>query len=484
MNKDQQIKNTLYYLAPPVVGNLLPFITLPIFTRILTPVDYGILALARTYAIVASSIANFGLAAAFERNYFQYKDPKDQSVLMISVLSFVAVLSMVIIGGTYFIREFLSRVIIGNSVHYDVLFWSLCAYCLVELKQFYLFYFRNAERVKEYVYFVIVESIGITVLSLIFVAGFRMGVMGLVWGHFLSVLLNVFVLTLRFVRRNTIGIQGVMLFENLKLSYPLIPRILVKTVGTQFDKYMIGLLSTIGGAGIYGIGQKISGLVLGFLDAFSGVFRPQVYKKMFNDPVEGGKKIGEYLTPFFYVTTLFTFLLILFCEEVISFLTPPSYHGAINITILLAMFYLPMFFQTQPQLLYAKKTFLITLLSSFGILLNIALNIPFIKSWGAQGAAWATFISGMITSIISFAFYQKYYPIHWQYKKIGPIFVLFLLTGLLLISMREIHMDYAVRFVVKLGFLVSFLYCGLKINVLTRENIVSVKNIILKRFFA
>ena len=67
--KEQQIRNSFIYLLPTGIGNLIPILTLPIFTRILTKEDYGVLALAQVYAIFVSGLANFGLTIGYERNF-------------------------------------------------------------------------------------------------------------------------------------------------------------------------------------------------------------------------------------------------------------------------------------------------------------------------------------------------------------------------------------------------------------------------------
>ena len=73
VNKEQQIKNSFIYLMPIIIGTVLSFLALSIFTRILTREDYGVLALAQIYAIFASGLTNLGMTSAYDRNYFQYR---------------------------------------------------------------------------------------------------------------------------------------------------------------------------------------------------------------------------------------------------------------------------------------------------------------------------------------------------------------------------------------------------------------------------
>ena len=83
-NKKQQIKNSIIYLIPFVTSSLAPIITIPIFTRIFTPVDFGILALSMIYAIFMCGLSNFGMSLVIDRNYFKYKNDKKIGTIYLS----------------------------------------------------------------------------------------------------------------------------------------------------------------------------------------------------------------------------------------------------------------------------------------------------------------------------------------------------------------------------------------------------------------
>src|SRR3989339_1625856 len=138
---------------------------------------------------------------------------------------------------------------------------------------------------------------------------------------------------------------------------------------------------------------------------------------MFDLGDKGGESIGRYLTPFAYASIFPALLISLFSEEVISILTPQSYHGAIDIVIVLSMLYGSYCFGKQPQLVFAKKTYITSILTLLSISLNIGINIPFVMKWGAIGAAWGTLLSGLISGTVSFVVSQHYYEIKWAYKK-------------------------------------------------------------------
>ena len=126
-SKEKQIKNSFIYLLPVIVSNLIPILTLPIFTRILTPADYGVFALAQVYAIFVNGVANFGLTIGYERNFFEHKETKNVAGLLYSTLSFVIVAFIICGFFTYLFKYRLSGWIIGSTDHANILFWSYCA---------------------------------------------------------------------------------------------------------------------------------------------------------------------------------------------------------------------------------------------------------------------------------------------------------------------------------------------------------------------
>jgi O-antigen/teichoic acid export membrane protein len=474
--KVKQLKNSAIYMLPVVFSGLLPLITLPIFTRILTPEDYGIWGLSQVYASFVIGIANFGLTVGYERNFFENKDTKERVSLLYSTQLFV-IISIITFGLiTFILKAQLSEWIIGSSEYSNIFFLTYCVTGIMGLKSYFLIYFKNTENAKSFTKYTITESILVVITSLFLVIYLDIGIIGLVWGQFIGSLVTIVILSYKFIRFVPPTFNGKALKESLKISVPLTPRIFFGLINNQFDKYMIGLLSTIGGVGVYNIGQKISNITFTFMTSIQNVFAPEVYKRMFEDGEEGKKSIGNYLTPFFYASISVCFLISLFSEEIITLLTPASYHKAIDIVIIFSMLYGTYFFGKQPQLIYMKKTYITSILTLVSIGINIAINIPFITKWGVIGAAWGTLLAGIISGCISFVVSQYHYRIEWEYKKIGSILLLYFGTALGMIMLRYFDVSYWIRGIVKLLLLTGYLILGMRLNLLTKQNLILVKS--------
>jgi O-antigen/teichoic acid export membrane protein len=486
VNKEQQIKHGLLYLLPTVTTSLLPFITIPIFTRILTKEDYGVLALAQVYAIFVSGLANFGMIAAYERDYFQYRDNRLQTAqLLYSILTFVMLNFLFLAGLTYLFRGALSEFIIGSDQHGNILFWAFCAQFFYGVSYYYLTYFKNSETARDFVLYTITGSIINLVISLFLVAYLRIGVIGIIYAQLCSGVTIFSILSLKFTASLPVSFDKAVFHESLRIAYPLTPRIFLGVIGTQFDKYMIGLLASVGGVGIYAIGQRVSYVIFTYMTAIENVFSPQVYRRMFDLKERGGEAIGKYVTPFAYISIFFALVVALFSEEVITMLTPPPFHGAIDIVAVLSMYYGLLFFGklNGPQLIFTKKTHITSLLTIVRIGLNVGLNIPFIMRWGAIGAAWATLLAGLISGAIWFFVAQHYYEIKWEYTRIGSIFLTFLGFTILLILLRDTGVNYYVRMAIKLTSFCIYIYTGMKTGLITGENLTLVKNTLVGSSF-
>lgn len=444
------------------MGSLLPIITLPIFTRYLTVEDYGVYALIIAFSVFASGVANFGLTIGYERNFFEANGNTQKiAALLYSTLSFVVSTSLIIGFFTFLFRSQLASWIIGSAKYGELMVWAFFSYSTTTLKSYFLTYFKNTENPKSFVWYSIDENLLNVGFSLFFVTYLKIGVSGLIFGQLIASTIVLIVLSYKFLNRMPFAFSYDMLRESLKLSVPLTTRIFFGVLGTHFDKYLINLLGSLGGVGIYSLGQKIANIVFVFMTSVQNVYAPQVYKRMFElEQPESGRAVGSYLSLFAYISVAGGIFVALFSEEIIQILTPPSYHKSIEVVTILSLLYASHFFGKQPQLIFAKKTGIISIMTLTSIFINILINIPFIKLWGYMGAAYGSLLSGIIINVISFNVSQRYFFIHWERAKLIGMYSLLVLAIVSTIMLREFDLDYWIRLFAKLIFGLSYIFMG------------------------
>ena len=484
LSKERQIRNSLIYLVPVVLGNLIALVTLPLFTRTgaLTTEDYGALALATAYAAVVSGLANCGLLVSYDRNFFQYPEKRQAAGLLYTILACVVLALAACAAVTYVFRRPLAQWIIQSDQHGDLLFWTFCATGIGSLKHYFLYNLRNSEKAVANTAYVIIDTVVTVLVSVLLVLYWRLGVIGMVYAQAVGGCLFLGLMGSRFLRALPFRLDLRLLGESLKIGYPLTPRIFLSIFSKQFDRYIIGLLGTIGGVGIYNIGQSMSYLVFTYMTSLENVFYPQVYRRMFDLKEKGGEAIGTYVTPFAYVSILVAVVLGLFAEEAVEILTPGPFHGAADVASVLSMYFGIQFFGkiNGMQLIFRKKTHISSLLSFVVIAFNIVLMIPFVRAWGAMGAAWATLLVGVLSGIIIQVIAQHYYRIAWQYGRMAAIFLVFAGPVTAILVMRALDVPYPLLLAFKIVCLGGYVFLGWAIRVVTWENYLSVKHALLR----
>jgi O-antigen/teichoic acid export membrane protein len=482
-SKERQIRNGLIYMLPIGLGVLLPLISIPIFTRILSPEDYGVLALAMIYAIFMSGLANFGVTLVFERNYFQYQNNKVKlSQLFYSGLLFVLLNFTLLAGLTYLFKEYVSLFLTGSSRHGTLILTAFAGHFFLNIANTFFFtYYKNSEKAKTYSKYKVISLIINFLLTLILVAHLKVGVIGIVYAQLITGFTLFLFLFVLFLKNLSFLLSGKILLEALRISYPLTPRIFLGVLNTQFDKYMIGLLATVSSVGVYHIGKNLSYQIFAFMTALENVFIPQVYQRMFNKHKHGSNSIGNYLTPFLYISTFVALGVAVFSEELLTILTPKNYHGAVPIISLLAIYMGFLFFGKIPQLLFVKKTLISTALFIFSLCMNIGLNIPFIMEFGAIGAAWATMLAGLISGTVNLIVAQYYYKINYEWQKISWIMGIFFIGSITIVSMYLLELPYVLTLSIKIMILGVFINLGVRYGIISKENIRIASSAMMKR---
>jgi len=474
-----QIKNLLWYLLPFGLNTITQLISLSVFTKYLSPSDFGFYALIIVYGTISVAIANAGLLNIYQRNFFEI-NTEERKNLLFSNIAFVISMLMVLSLLSYFIFDFIRIFFNLNSISVNWLLVGLNFLGIQSLNQFFFATLKNTYRAKEYSIFQILEKLLSFLFSLLFIIHYEFKFEGILLGQLISVtvlFLYFFLTQFEFSTRFHLG----LLTSSLRLSIPLSVSNLVKVFGNQSDKYMIGYFNAVSGLGIYDIAQKIANLSFVFSTAIQNVYSPKVYKKLFSDHKNKFSEIGHYLTPFFFLVCFFSFVLSVFTEEIILIFTTDEYVQAIPIIMLLTILYCTHFFTKQPQLIFAKKTRLLSTISISVILLNILLNIFLIKIYGLFGAAYSTFISGIIYAVVYFYYAQKFVPIHWEKKKILFLYT-FLIAGIVIVFILfYLNLNYNVRLLSKILLVVLYVFLAAHFNIINRKTIDNILSTCLKK---
>ena len=466
-------KNIMWYGIPFLIRNFIQLFSLPFFTKYLSPQDFGSLALSTIYGVFLVGLLNLGLIAAFERNFFEKEKYKERIELMWTLIIFVFVNIFLGFLITYNIEESINSFFFGKYLPPFLTVYVMTHLGIKSLLQYFYIFYRNSKKAKLYALISTSEAF-LSVFFSIFLVIQGEGIVGYSLGQLLAVTMLLLSLIFLSIFKKEITFKHNLLKENLILSLPLTPRVFFATINSHFDRYMLGILNNRAGVGIYDIAQKISNLGFIFMTFLQQVFAPEVFQSYVKNPNTFSKKVGEYLSPFFYLSLFFCLLLGTFSQEIIYLLTTPSFYDAFPLIVILNMLYATYFFGKQPQLLLAKKTKLVSYLSFISVILNIIFNLPLIHYYGIIGAAWGTFFSGITIALVSFYYAQKYAKIVYD-NLIYISFILFQLCMIAVLILWYYKFDYGFSLSVRIFLLLLFMITSYKFKIVNKVYLTFIK---------
>jgi O-antigen/teichoic acid export membrane protein len=435
----------------------LPLLVLPFVTRTLAPEEYGAWVLAYAFGTTASAFANVGFPMVYERSYFESSREGRSAALLWTTVAFVASTLTAALIGTWAWRETFAVAVMHDQPRPELLFWTTCAVGVASLKTYFLVYFRNAGEARRHALFTVQESLLGAACSVLLVAVLHTGPVGLAWGPLAASAIVLVQLCAHFARRLPLQFAWAPLGESMRLAFPLLPRVALSVFGQVFDKWLVGAVAATGGVAAYAIGQRLAYGVFTFSTALENVFQPRTYQLMFDSPAAGAA-IGRMLTPYVYATVGVALAAGVFADEALLVLAPQSYAGASAVAGVLVAYFAILFFGKQPQLLYAKKTAIVSALSSASILINALAMWLLATRYGALGAAAGTAIAGALTTFAFVIVSQRYYRIEYERSKF------LLMYSILLLALVLVHgvlhdVTYPAVLAVKVGILAA--YAGL-----------------------
>lgn len=475
------------YLVPMVVGSVVPLVTLPLITEVLTPEAYGAWALAVAYATFITGIANLGLTAGYERTFFQYTEPVDRAALLHGVVLLVLATTLCGLGITWIWADAIGLFVLRLPDQGRLVLVAFVASLFTSVKAYYLLHFRNSDDARRYAWYSVDETVLGAGLSVGFVVGLEWGPVGLAAGQAVAAGVVLGLVAWRLaraswsLRRQARGRVVPLVREALAISLPLTPRAFLGVVGAQFDKYIIGLLGSPTAVGVYALGQRIAYMAFQVMTAIENIFVPEVYRRMFAEGEAARHSLGRYLTPFGYLSAAVAVAVMLGAEEAVLWLAPPSYQESVTVVCLLGASYGLMFFGKMPQLTYAKRTALASVLTVVSIAANVAFNLWTVPRWGVLGAAAGTLAAGVLTGALGFVIRQRLYPIVWQRLAMTLIFGTMFLTALVVAVLPSVVPDYAVRVAMRVALGAGFLGLGWGLGIVTMRQIADLRHRVFSR---
>lgn len=448
------------------LGNLsqsaLAIILLPIYTRYLTPADYGVLALMDLTILLITRLVIPPVNNALSRYYYKPEYVDQKSLLVFNLFVFLLVKAGCL-GFLYWcLSDFIVSVLFdGNQELRYIVQIYVVILGLECLTSFLLIYMRLREIAKYFVFLSLGKLVLSTGVILYLLTVLDLGILAVIYGQIVGAcFLTVMALPI-LVKGATFQISPAIIKEPLKFGYPLLISGYSNLLLESGDRYMLNTLSSVGTVGLYSFGYKISSLLNTVLIVpLNQAISPTVYQKE-ESPADQKQLIVTMATYYYFVGTFMALGLSLLAREAIMWLASPEFWSAWTVVPIIAFAYvqhgLGQFFKWGAIL--RNKSYHISAMVFFSAVLNIALNCVMIPFLGILGAALSTLISYIFWSALKLYYSAKFYKLYFDLRRLGHITVVGIslyVMSLLIPNTGSIFFDLTIKLLILLSYPLLF----------------------------
>lgn len=422
-------KDSALYIGVGLISKTASLLVVPIYTRLLSPSDYGMYDMLTIIINLANIIVTLEITQGVARFCTDSTSKPDVEQYTSSAFWFTIGVNLILFAVCLAKAPIFSRLIFHGSQYETII--KLTCYVFISNGIFY--FVQNQLRwmlmVKHYAFVSLLYtflSIGLSILTILWV---RLGVQGLILSQLIAGFIASAVGIIPMRKLYILKFNAPRLFQLLQFSAPLVPSSAIAIAALYTDRIMLNNLMSLNEVGLLGVAYRFASIGSILLIGFQGSLTPLITANYKNPETAGHlESIFRY---FLFLAAAYCVAIALFSPELIGLFTSPRYHEASAlIPLLSASFLLMNMYIFMPGLWLAKKTHILTLINITSLLTNLILNYLLIPIFGVIGAALSTFLSYFAVFSLQAMLSQKYYFVPHEWKK--HITVGAILTGLIL----------------------------------------------------
>jgi O-antigen/teichoic acid export membrane protein len=412
-------RHSAVYGFGTLVSRFIAVLLLPVYTRYLTPADYGLIETLIALAAVMTVLLAAGVKSAFFRFYFDEPDGRGRlRVIRTSFWFTMASATAGLVAGLVLAGP-ISDLLFDTSDHADLVRASFVGLWVAINYEQMTSLFRVEQRSVAYLIATLINLTLTVGATLLLVVVLDEGPIGVIVGNFTGTLI-VYIGLLAY-RREQLGLEldRPLLREMNRFGMPLVPSALFLWILNFSDRFFLVKLSGPREVGLYSIGVRMASAIILVLAAFRTAWPAFAYS--IEDDDEAKRTYSFVLTYIVLVTSWMALGLGVLAPWLVRLLTTEEFYSAERVVA-------PLAFAAAAFGAYivvvigigrARQTRSNWLISGAAAVLNVALNLLLIPKYGMIGAAIAT-IGAYVTLFVGMAWRAQYlYPVPYQWRRVA-----------------------------------------------------------------
>jgi len=422
------------YTAASILSKVIAVALLPLYTRYLSPADYGAAEILFAAVVTASIIVRFGLIEAILR--FYYKDDEDPAQVVAGSfaglfwLSTIGALVLLPFAGPISEALLPEAEKLGASAT-DLVRIAIGGLWVLTMWEFMLTLFRLEERARAYFLTTILNVLAAIALTVVLVVGLEEGARGLLLGSYAAGAAFVLVLIALQWRRLSLRFDRGLMRRLFRFGLPTMPAEVSLYLLNFVDRLIIVRSLGLAEAGLYSLGVKFAQAVNVLVRGFQLAWPPLAYS--IREDEEARRVYATVVTLFVAGCAWVVAGMWLLSRWIVRALADPKFFDSYEVIGLIST----------AVTLYALYLVLVVILGRTGrtefnlpaaigaLVVNVVLNLVLVPPLGIVGAGLALVASYVVVLALMYVFTQRLFPVPYEWGRLlRVVFTVAALVGL------------------------------------------------------
>jgi len=461
------LSQTFTYGIGLMINRFLSFMLIPLYTFYFKPDELGVYNILQSLWMVIAIFFLFGLETSFVKFITDEKEQTGKSRVYSTTIIMLSVTSFVLSTVFFLMSNLLSEILEFSEYHNSAHLYKILAAVLYfdTIYRFPLLLLRAELKARSYLYLNIVSITVNLIFNILFIVVFKMGIESIFYSYIISCIATLFIsffLTKKYLICSfSFNTAKKLLFYGNKFIYVGLFILFIDVSDRFFLKYFTNDATV----GIYSANYKLaSGMGL-IIAAFKFAWTPYFFN--LSDNPENKSIVSKVFTNYFFAGLLIFLFFVFFIPPVVTFrsgnlsILNIDYWEGLKIIpyILLSYFFSGLFSNLNVAPFFKNKTSLIFTVTLAGVIINFILNVFLIPEFNMTGAAISTMLTYFLMFIMIYHLSQRIYKIHYEWKKISKIILIFASGFTLSVTLNNLMFEVTlIRLAVNIVIFISVLF--------------------------
>ncbi len=416
----QLLRHSAVYAAARVLLSAFDLLLLPLYTRLLSPDAYGLIALGAAVLAILALVYPLGLDSAFGRFFFDHElGSRAQRrtigaiALAMSGIGLSVALALALLGPGVF-----ANYLQGMSPRFFFL--------LVWTGYFGLFFpvwlnFLQARREPgRYLRYSMFQAGTRALLTILLVVVLARGADGWVEAYALSAAISAVVAITALGRAVTPVIDRAVLRQAFAYALPLFLHQLAGWAIAYAGRLILNQLGSLRDVGVYQVAFGI-GSALGLVTtAINFAYAPAFMAQAARDSTVASKLFGGFASHYLAALATSGVLIALFAREIIAIVAPPAFaEAAVIVPVIVASFVTQGLYYVLANPIFFRKslTTYLPLITMVGGLVSIGGSYVLVPKFGVIGVAWASLAASLVVAGATYPLSRYALPMRYNLRR-------------------------------------------------------------------